>query len=84
VIALPRFTGSPRVGRNLRCVGARSAGARSRSITWLRGSRRIARQTRATYRLRRADRGKVIACAVRAANQAGSVRLVSLGVFVRR
>lgn len=84
VLALPRLTGAPRVGRNLRCVGARFAGARARSITWLRGNRRIARQTRATYRLRRADRGKVIACAVRATNQGGAVRVVSLGVFVRR
>ena len=84
VLALPRLTGSPRVGRKLRCVGARFSGARSRSITWLRGSRRIARQTRVAYRLRRADRGKVVACAVRAKGPGGAVRVVSLGVFVRR
>lgn len=84
LLALPRLTGVARVGRTLRCTGARFAGATARRTSWLRGARIIRGQTRVAYRLRAADRGRVVACAVRATGPGGATRVVSLGRLVVR
>ena len=73
-----------RVGRTLRCGGARVRGASALAYSWRRGGRAIPGARRSRYTVRRADRGRLLACAVRATGAGGAVTTVSPAVRVRR
>ena len=84
VLRRARIVGLPRVGRTLRCTGARVRGASALAYSWRRGGRAIPGARRSSYTVRRADRGRLVACAVRASGAGGSVTTVSGAVRVRR
>jgi hypothetical protein len=83
-IALPRVSGGARAGRTLTCVPGRFTAATRVRLAWLRDGRPIRRQTAARYRVRPADRGRVLTCRVTASGPGGSTTVVGLGVLVRR
>jgi hypothetical protein len=77
--------GPIRRGTRLKVV----AGVKGGSVTgyqWLRGGKAIKAARRSTYKVRKADRGKRIACRVSAASADGKLKLTrtSKGVKVRR
>ena len=84
LLALPSVRGTARVGKTIRCKGARFEGATKLSTRWIRNGRLIRRATRVAYRVQKADRGAVVSCRVRAQGPGGVTTVVALGVFVPR
>ena len=83
VLRRARIVGVARVGRTLRCGGARVRGASTLAFTWRRGGRAIPGARRSRYTVRGVDRGRLLACAVRATGAGGAVATVSAAVRVR-
>lgn len=72
LLSRPRVSGQLRVGRSLRCTGARFSGAKELRYYWFRNGRPIARGF--TYRVKGKDRGHRISCKVRAIGVEGDLR----------
>ena len=66
----PRVTGTPRIGRTLRCRPATFTGAASITTTWLRGTTPIA--TGPSYQVTTRDRGAALTCRTRGSNPYGT------------
>ncbi len=73
----PRISGTARPGRKLRCLAGRWTGKPpiTYNFRWLRGTRAVGRAQ--TYRVTRADTGRLLACRVTATNTFGSVAATS-------
>jgi hypothetical protein len=65
-VAKPRIVGVTRVGKRLSAKAGTWAPSPKLSYQWYRGSKKIAQATKATYKLRAADRGKRITVKVTA------------------
>lgn len=83
VVARAKILGPARVGKVLRCSGARFTGATSRRTAWLRNKKVIPGAGRASYRLKKADRGKNVACRVIGTGPGGKATTVSKAVLVK-
>lgn len=81
---IPRVVGLASVGRILRCRPASFVGATRTTVAWLRNGKPIRRATRITYRLARADRGRIVTCRSKAIGPGGTTSVVGIGVFVRQ
>ncbi|MFN8110193.1 MAG: choice-of-anchor Q domain-containing protein [Thermoleophilia bacterium] len=80
---LPRILGPARVGHVISCRMPVFRGATLVGRAWLRNGRAIRRATRATYRVTRADAGRVLTCRVTATGAGGRTVSVSLGILAR-
>jgi hypothetical protein len=82
-LARPSLRGRARAGSTLVCSRGRWSGAGVRTrFAWRRGGR-VVRRAR-TYRVRAADRGRLLRCEVTARNAAGSRSAMSRAVRVAR
>lgn len=81
---IPRVVGVARVGRILRCRPASFLRFTRTTVAWLRNGKPIRRATRVTYRLARADRGRIVTCRSTAIGPGGATSVVGIGVFVRQ
>ena len=79
----PKLSGAARVGRTLKLKRGTWVATTSFRYRWLRNGVAIKGATRTSYKLRRADRGKRIACRVTARNAAGSTAARTASVRVR-
>ena len=88
VLGRPKLTrravvrGTPRPGRVLR-VSATLTGNARMSYQWLRNGRAIAGARKKTYRVKRTDAGRVIACRIVAKNAAGRVTARAAGRTIK-
>jgi len=85
-LSKPTVRGRRRVGARLRCgTGQWSGdGPLTFAYTWTRGGRRVSGVHGALYRVRRADRGRKVACEVTASGPGGAASAKSLPVRIRR
>ena len=81
----PALKGAPVVGRVLRCSSGTWSGARPivLSYRWLRNERVLPGRHEPSRALRTADRGRLVACRVWAANASGAASATSKAVRVR-
>jgi hypothetical protein len=81
----PSIRGTARVGARLRCERGAWQGTIpiAYAYAWLRAGRAVRGAHNAGYTLRRADRGRVLACRVTATNAARSLSATSRSVRVR-
>ena len=88
VLGRPKLTrravvrGTPRPGRVLR-VSATLTGNAKMSYQWLRNGRAIAGARKKTYRVKRTDAGRMIACRIVAENAAGRVTARAAGRTIK-
>ena len=79
-----RIVGVARVGRVLVCAGVRVRGASSLTFSWRRDGRAIPKARGTRYRVRQADRGRLVSCAVRVRGAGLTLTTVSRPVRVHR
>ena len=84
-VSPPALRGTPVVGRRLTCLPGSWVGTRPivLSYLWLRSGNVIAGDPSRTRLLGAADRGRLVACRVWAANASGSSRATSKPILVR-
>lgn len=80
----PIVVGATRVGRTVTCRVGSWEGANSYAFQWLVGGREMPDATERSFRLRAADRGRRVACAVTASNAGGEASAVSRSRLVGR
>jgi hypothetical protein len=83
---LPAVTGTPRVGRTVRCSPGTWTGSATFTFThgWRRDGHNIVSVQRRTLRLKKADAGHGISCRVTVRSAMGTARATSHRVDVRR
>jgi hypothetical protein len=77
------LSGKARVGKKLKVKLGTWSGAPTFKYQWLRNGKKIAKATKATYKLTRKDRRKKISCRITARNAFGTATFTTKAVKVR-
>lgn len=79
----PALSGRARVGKRLKATTGAWTGATRFRFQWLRNGKAIKKATKGSYKLKRGDRGKRIACRITAIGAAGTTIAVTKAMKVR-